>query len=559
MDLARFPVNANELTLGLFIVELDRPWSESPFLIEGFMLEDEATLATLRQLCRMVYIDARRSSFNALPDMARKLLTAKPAEEKVVVRHVAGPPAAIVHAEKMPAEPDWLKKLKPQFAPKPTAAPTQGPKLVISAQEATMKDGPSITLDTQLMTPEEWKALKRDLADLLAHPAEDALKRVAAARDAVGASVANTLSKPLEGLKGLFRRKAPETPATRAGSNTSTGPTKILIYDDLSTTEGEFARALQAYERGVKAWNAAAQALNDDMTMDLADLEQAIGAMTASIVANPDGLAWISRTAASETGRRAQHALRVATAMMTHGRHLGWSRDEIERLGMGGLLLDIGLVLIPESIREKKSRLSLEEYEIVKTHVELVIDTIGRNVPLHTAVVDVIHQHHERLDGTGYPQGLGGNAISTYGRMGGIADAFSALTAPRAYARAVAPYDAILVLLKRSKQWFDPDLLETFVQAVGPYPVGTPVELSSGEIGLVMRSNRQHRLQPMVLVTTGPGRAPLAHPRKIDLQTVTTDAQGRPLKIARGLSIDADGVRVHEYHSALEYHEDSRA
>lgn len=551
MDIARFPVAVSELTTGLFVVELDRPWSESPFLIEGFLVEDDETLARIRALCKLVYVDARRSNFNALPDAARKLLAAAPAEEKVVLRYVQTPATAPVRVEKLPAEPEWLKGLKPGARPKEQAAAAEKPKLVISAQEASLKDRASITMDTQLLTPEERTQLRRELGALLAHPAEEALKRVAAAREAVAGTVGTALSKPMEGLKSLFRRKA-AAPVLSRGERASadTGPVKILVYDDLTKTEDELERARAAYALATRAWEGAAQAVTQDSPPDMAMLEQAARAMAHSAAANPDGLAWVSRTTADER-RRAQHAVRVATALLTHGRHLGWSIEELERLGLAGLLMDIGLVLIPASIRDKQSRLTLDEYDIIKTHVELVADTIGRSTPLHTAVLDAVLQHHERLDGTGYPHGLAGPAISTVGRMAAIADAYSALTAPRTYARAVAPFDAVLVLLKRNKQWFDPDLLETFIQALGPYPVGTLVEMSSGEIGLVARSNRQHRLQPVILLIAGPDRKPLAHPGKVDLATRSSEVKGRDLKIARGLPIDAEGIDVREYHSAL--------
>lgn len=550
MDIARFPVAVGELTTGLFVVELDRPWSESPFLIEGFLVEDEETLARLRALCKLVYVDARRSDFNALPDAARKLLAAAPVEEKVVLRYVQAPSAVPVATEKLPAEPEWLKGLKPGGRTKTEAPPPEKPRLVVSAQEASLKDRASITMDTQLLTPEEWTQLRRELGTLLTHPAEEALKRVAAARDAMAGSVGSALSKPMEGLKSLFRRKAAPVLTRGERSGADTGPVKILVYDDLTRTEDELERARAAYALATRAWEGAAQAVTEDSPPDMALLEQAARAMSHSAAANPDGLAWVSRTTADER-RRAQHAVRVATALLTHGRHLGWSIEELERLALAGLLMDIGLVLIPAAIRDKQSRLTLDEYDIIKTHVELVAETIGRSTPLHTAVLDAVLQHHERLDGTGYPHGLAGPAISTVGRMAAISDAYSALTAPRTYARAVAPFDAVLVLLKRNKQWFDPDLLETFIQALGPYPVGSLVEMSSGEIGLVARSNRQHRLQPVVLLIATPDRKRLAHPTKVDLATRSAEVKGRDLKIARGLPIDAEGIDVREYHSAL--------
>jgi hypothetical protein len=123
--------------------------------------------------------------------------------------------------------------------------------------------------------------------------------------------------------------------------------------------------------------------------------------------------------------------------------------------------------------------------------------------------VEGIAQHHEHLDGSGYPKGLKGDEIGAYGRMAAIADSFAALIAARSYANASAPQDALMNLYEWGGSSFDEPLVEQFVQAIGLFPVGSLVELSSGEVAVVLAQNRLRRLEPRVQVLTGADKVPI--------------------------------------------------
>jgi hypothetical protein len=161
-------------------------------------------------------------------------------------------------------------------------------------------------------------------------------------------------------------------------------------------------------------------------------------------------------------------------------------------------------------------------------------------------VVLGIGQHHERLDGSGYPDGLVLNQISIYGRMAAIADNFSALTTPRVYSKTRSPQDAMMSLYEWSGTLFHEPLVEQFVQAVGVFPVGSLVELSSGEAAIIVAHNRARRLEPKVLVITGKDKAPLAKPVERDLLRLDPDV-GERLRIARGLPAGGFGIKVRDY------------
>src|SRR5690606_13943563 len=161
---------------------------------------------------------------------------------------------------------------------------------------------------------------------------------------------------------------------------------------------------------------------------------------------------------------------------------------------------DVGKARLPRALLEKPGMLTPSEHTIIKEHVRLGLEALRRGGPLPEEVAQGIGQHHERLDGSGYPKGLRGDEIGPWGRMAAIADSFAALISPRPYARASAPQDAMMSLYEWTGSSFDEALVEQFVQAIGIFPVGSLIELSSGEIAVVMAHNQRRRLEPRVMV-----------------------------------------------------------
>jgi hypothetical protein len=164
-------------------------------------------------------------------------------------------------------------------------------------------------------------------------------------------------------------------------------------------------------------------------------------------------------------------------------------------------------------------------------------------------VVDGIAQHHEWINGAGYPKGLVGDAISMEGRLAAIADGFTAMTSPRAYASSVTAYQAMRELYRLAGTHYQESLVDKFVQALGTFPVGTMVELSGGEIAVVVRHNRQRRLEPWVLVLTNSYRKPLDAPYEIDLLTQgQLSVEHKPTRIARAVPPGEFNLDVSEFY-----------
>jgi HD-GYP domain-containing protein (c-di-GMP phosphodiesterase class II) len=209
-----------------------------------------------------------------------------------------------------------------------------------------------------------------------------------------------------------------------------------------------------------------------------------------------------------------------------------------------GLLLDVGKIYLDHALLHRAGPLTEEERELVRRHVQVGVDALAVAGTLPATVLDAIAQHHERVDGTGYPNGLALESISIHGRMAAIADSFAAMTSRRAYAATMAPFEAMKTMYAEAGGKFHPPLVEQFVQAVGIFPTGALVELSSGEVAVVVCHNRVRRLEPRVLVVTDAAKKPLATPFELDLMTQQAALGRKPIRIDRGLADEAYGLNL---------------
>lgn len=157
-------------------------------------------------------------------------------------------------------------------------------------------------------------------------------------------------------------------------------------------------------------------------------------------------------------------------------------------------------------------------------------------------VIDMVSHHHERHNGEGYPQGLVGDQIPVFARIAGIVDVYDAITSDRIYAKAIAPSLAIKQLYGWKDIYFQGELIEEFIQAIGIYPAGTLIELSSGEVAVVVAETRSRRLRPQVMLLLDRDKQPLDDIDFIDLLEVTQTEDGRPLDIVKSLQPNVYGI-----------------
>ncbi|HWD23555.1 MAG TPA: HD-GYP domain-containing protein [Burkholderiales bacterium] len=355
-------VSVSELQFGMYVAELDRPWTDTPFMFQGFVLENAEQLEILKKFCKSVTVDYERS---ALPD---------PLPLK---------PMSVRHSTQVPVERE-VEKAK------------------------------------------------------VAHVGTQA-----AVREVLAAVRANKM-------------------------------------------------------------------------LDAKSVEQAVGSMTESVLRNPDALVLFSQL--REKGDYTQsHAIDVAVYMTSFGRFLQLPVEQISLLGYLGLMQDIGKLRVPNEIIAKRDRLSALEFEQAKKHVGHSVEILRTAHGLPPQLPELAALHHERRDGSGYPKGLKGNDIGMLGSIAAIVDTFDALTTRRPYAEAVSPSTALSMLYKWRGTFFDAGLVEQFIRCIGIFPLGSVVELNSGEIGIVIAQNTEKRLQPRVMVIRDAHGNPLRPQKLLDL------------------------------------------
>ena len=225
----------------------------------------------------------------------------------------------------------------------------------------------------------------------------------------------------------------------------------------------------------------------------------------------------------------AEHCLNVGILAIAFGRHLDLSLDELEMLGMCGMLHDVGKLKVDQKILDKPSRLSEEEFSIIQDHCRIGKDILSKDENMPKAVIEAAFGHHERVDGGGYPRGVKANSLNLYTRMISIVDTYDAITTNRCYDKSRPATEAIKILFSCRNSQFEPILVEKFIECLGIYPTGSLVELKSGEGAVVIDSNKNSRLNPKVSIVLDEekhSRSPLV----VDTSADSSDEAERTIK-----------------------------
>lgn len=212
-----------------------------------------------------------------------------------------------------------------------------------------------------------------------------------------------------------------------------------------------------------------------------------------------------------------QHSLNVCLYTMVLGLSYGYSRNQLYMLSLGALLHDIGKTRVPASIVQKPGRLTDAEFAEMRKHTEIGYDILKNepNIPLLSA--HCAFQHHERLDGSGYPRGIQSQDIHEFAKWIAITDSYDAMTTQRVYQRAKLPHEAVELMYTGSGTLYEQSFLAIFRDRVAIYPPGITVMLSTGESGVVSRIHARIPHRPVVRVLNNPKGEPLRTPYEIDL------------------------------------------
>lgn len=264
--------------------------------------------------------------------------------------------------------------------------------------------------------------------------------------------------------------------------------------------------------------------------VQVARLEPVVARIADSVLRSPGTLVSLCRLREADKATF-QHSVSACTLLILFGLYLDMDKTSLRELGMGGLLHDVGKMGVPDHILNKPGRLTVAEQAIMRDHVRLGLETLRRTPGITGPVLQVTGEHHERCDGSGYPRGLLGSAISLPGRMAAIVDVYDAVTSNRIYHAHLEPAAALGRLYKRSPRHFDLDLVQHFIQAIGIYPVGSLVRLESNRLAVVLEQNQGALLRPKVRVVRDLAMNRALAPFDLDLSG--TEAAG-------------DGIQGHE-------------
>lgn len=198
-----------------------------------------------------------------------------------------------------------------------------------------------------------------------------------------------------------------------------------------------------------------------------------------------------------------QHCLNVAMLSISTGISLKLSEHELHILGLAGVLHDIGKMFIPIEILNKPAKLTEEEFEIIKTHPVNAAKQLKNLVPQE--VLRAIEDHHERLDGTGYPYGKEGSNIGLYTKILAISDVYDSLTSDRPYRKSIFPNEVVEYLMGCADKHFDYDILKHFLKIIFAFPVGTFVKLSNEKLAVVIKNHSENILRPLVRIVNSDG------------------------------------------------------
>ena len=273
---------------------------------------------------------------------------------------------------------------------------------------------------------------------------------------------------------------------------------------------------------------------------------KAVRKMKESILRNPNAF-MLLRLIKDKDTYTYSHCLHVSGLCIAFGRHLGLSSETLDELAIGALLSDIGKLRLPSEILNKPDRLTEVEFEEVKKHVVHSIEIMEEAGNMNRASIEIAATHHERFDGSGYLRGMNGPQIPVLGRVAAIADCYDAMTSDKIYKSAISPYEAIRQLYGMRDVLFQDSLVENFIQMIGIYPTGAIVELSTGQVGIVISQNQLRRLRPTVMLVLDMDKQPMDAAPIIDLHKQTEDSDGNPLEIIKELEPGTFNVDPKEY------------
>jgi putative nucleotidyltransferase with HDIG domain len=318
---------------------------------------------------------------------------------------------------------------------------------------------------------------------------------------------------------------------------------RALVYADTAKFDEEIPRAQEALANAVACVDKIMQDIGRSGLISPADIDKAVRPLVESVLRSGDAFFWMDCLRRRDTYTY-EHAVGCSALAAAFGRHMGFAEETIVSMATGALLMDVGKSQVPEELLNRAGLLEHGEMDVMRAHVSEGMAILDHSGVLDADVRDIVRTHHERIDGSGYPDALAGTSIPLAGRMAAIIDSYHAMCSPRPYREPLSRHQALRRIYARRDEDFQAELVEQFQACLGVYPTGSLVELNSGEVAIVMVQNQSRRLQPRVAIVTDKERQPLEDFAIVDLIGETGENRR---EISRTLPVGAYGIDPAEF------------
>jgi HD-GYP domain-containing protein (c-di-GMP phosphodiesterase class II) len=316
-----------------------------------------------------------------------------------------------------------------------------------------------------------------------------------------------------------------------------------IRYVDKAPIEEEAPRVHAALDNASQMVDRIFEDVVSGRELSVEHVEQAVRPLVASVLRSADAFFLVEGLRRHDSYSYS-HAIGCSALAAAFGRHMGFAEETIFSLAAGGLLMDVGKTRLPEPLLQYQGSLSPDEVNLVRSHVAEGLAIVASSDITDQDVLDILRTHHERHDGSGYPDGLAGNVIPITGRMLGIIDTYDAMVSTRPYRAAISRHQALRQIYAARNTLFQAEMIEQFQVCLGVYPTGSLVELSTGEVAVVMAQNQVRRLRPLVVILSTPNKQPVSDFRQLDLMAQGHDRGA--IDIVRSLVVGDYGIDASE-------------